>query len=72
MAKVVVLEGVFVSVDVEEVSGEPGTVDVGVTCTTGAPGLEDATLLVVEVRSVGAVDVELTKGGAFSIYEPLG
>ncbi len=69
---VVVPEGVVVSVDVEEVSGEAGTVDVDAPCTTGAAGLEEATLFVAEVPKVGAVEVELTKGGAFSIYEPFG
>ena len=65
MDTVVVTEGVVVSVDVEEVSGEAGTVDVARSDTEDA-GLEEAILLVAETPKIGAVDVELTKSAAFS------
>jgi hypothetical protein len=72
MDRVVVLEGVVVSVDVEEASVGAGAVDVDAPTTMGDAGLEEATLLVAEVPNIGAVEVELTKGGAFSMYEPDG
>jgi hypothetical protein len=68
---VVVPEGVVVSVEVEEVSGETGPVDVAPS-TTEDGVFEMAALLVPDVSIVGAVEVELTKGGAFSMYEPDG
>jgi hypothetical protein len=73
MDRVVVLEGVVVSVDVEEITGEFSVVeDVDALSTVEDAGLEMAALLVAEAGKVGAVEVELTNGGAFSIYEPLG
>ncbi len=68
--EVAVPEGVVVSVDVE-MSGITGTVDVEASGTAGGM-LETVVVLASELFNVGAVDVELTKGGAFSIYKPLG
>jgi hypothetical protein len=73
MDNVVVREGVVASVDVEEITGEFGVVEEAeATGTVKDAGLGIATLLVAEVPNVGAVDVELTNGGAFSMYEPFG
>jgi hypothetical protein len=71
MDDVVVPEGVVVSADVE-VLEEAGIVDVDAPSVVEDVGIEVATLLVAEVPNVGAVDVELTNGGAFSMYEPFG
>ena len=73
MDKVVVPEGVVVSVEVEEITGESGVVeDVEAAGMVEDVRLEKAALLVAAVPNVDAVDVELTKGGAFSTYEPDG
>ncbi len=71
MDDVVVPEGVVVSVDVSNVSEVVGTVDV--EASGAAEGmLETVVVPISELCNVGAVEVELTKGGAFSIYKPLG
>ena len=73
MDRVVVLDGVVVSVEVEEITGDAGVVeDVEATGMVEDVGLEKAALLVAAVPNVDAVEVELTKGGAFSMYEPDG
>ncbi len=68
---VVATEGVVVSVNVMMVSEVAGTVDVEASGTAGDV-LEAVVLLASKLSNVGAVDVELTKGGSFSIYKPLG
>jgi hypothetical protein len=68
--EVAVPEGVVVSVDVSKVSEVVGTVDV--EASGAAEGMLEAVLLASELFNVGAVEVEFTKGGAFSIYKPLG
>jgi hypothetical protein len=67
---VVALEGAAVSVDVVEVSREAGTVEVAAPRTEGDTVPDELLPVAAEVSNVGAVDVELTKGGALSMYEP--
>jgi hypothetical protein len=50
----------------EEVSGEEETVEVA------APSMVGAAEPVPSPRKTAGVEVELTNGGAFSMYEPLG
>ena len=65
------MDCVVVPVEIEEVSGETGAVDVAPS-TTEDGVFEMAALLVPDVSTDGAVEVELTNGGAFSMYEPSG
>jgi hypothetical protein len=64
------VEVAFVSADVREVSSEIGTVDVDVSRTVVDAALGELLLGQTEEFNVGAVEVELTKGGAFAMYEP--
>jgi hypothetical protein len=71
MDNVVVPEGVVVSVDVVNVFEVAGTVDVeasgAVGGMLGTVVVLVAVLLAAELFNVAAVEVELTKGGAFPI-----
>ena len=67
MDELVVLEDVLVSVEVVEVSEAAGAVEVEASGTAGDM-LETVVVPVSELSIVGVVDVELTKGGAFTMY----
>jgi hypothetical protein len=61
------VEVAFVSADVVEVLSETGTVDVDASRTAEDAPPDELLLVAAEDSNVGAVDVELTKGKAFSM-----